>query len=434
MKATWVRLCAMVVTIGIIAASCGVATVPAADETTDEAGAPTVEEVYRGLGQTLKQPGSIFHSAITIEMSAGLLSHTATMERWVDAEHDVAREDATFKPTDGTEQKSVKVIANGGTYRNEHGGVSVTQPLSCHGATPAISLVLGCPGPPDQSTTTVETGQYEAKSVIILVTNGTSHGSDERLTFTDRLHLDPDSYLPIALERDGTIDFGETVPARGKWIFVNEFVPADSLPEDFFDPASIGYVEHDPAEPLIQTDWGIPIYWLGRETDEIGDLPPLILGLVEVPQYPAGPDYQFNLQYRRADDPYGPPVLTIEEWSTSEWDRNDTANRTKMPPIWDNPCWQRESLTLPEGRATIYSGYSPEVLHSTSTDTSSSGAACPAQPRDRFMAHVELGPTFLVIEAPRGRVLGKTGTVLSPYESRKAMEAVVRALQPFSGS
>ncbi len=423
----------MAVVIGILATGCGTATAPVSEETTDaatsEAGAPTMEEVYRGLGQTLRRPGFIFHSTIKTEMIGGPFSHTGTLQKWVDAERDVAREEVSISPANSTPQKSASIIADGGNYWLErHGDVSVTEPQSCHGASAAISLVLGCPGPTDRLTTTVETGQNAGKPTIVLVTSGTSRGSDERRTFTGRLHLDPDTYLPIALERDGTIDYGETTTEREKWVFTNEFVPADSLPGNFFDPASIGYVERDPAEPLIQTYWGIPVYWLGRQVEGTGDLPGLALGQVEVPNYP-GPDYKFNLNYHSTDDPYGPPVLTVEEWSKADWDARDAKSRTKIAPMWENPCWQRDELELPDGRATIFSGFALETLHGTSPDGSSSEATCPDQPHDQFIAHVELGPTFLYIQAPGG-----LGQNRSPYDSREGMEAIVRALRPLSAS
>ncbi len=433
MRTIWVRLVAVAIVIGAIATGCGAATSPAIEETTEavtgDADTPSVEEIYRGLGQTLKQPGFIFHSSVTVEVSAGPYSHTGTIQRWVDAERDVAREDASFSPANGTPQQTATVIANGGYYHREPSGkVSVGKPLTCRGATAAISLVLGCPESTDQVTTTVETGQIAGKPSLVLVTSGTTRGSDERITFTDRLHLDPNTYLPIALERDGTIDYGETTPERGKRVFTNEFVPADSVANDFFDPVSIGYVEHDPADQLRETNWGFPVYWLGKHVDGTGDLPPLILRPVEVPNYP-GPGYRFNLNYHGATDPYGPPVLTIEEWSIADWKANDAKGRTKMPPRWETPCWEREELELPDGRATIYSGYTLETLHTPPPDGSFSEPNCPDQPHDQFNAQVELGPTFLFIEAP-----GASGVVRSPYDSREGMEAIVRALRPLSAS
>ncbi len=433
MRTIWVRLVAVAIVIGAIATGCGAATSPAIEETTEAvtggADAPSAEEIYSGLGQTLKQPGFIFHSTVTVEVSAGPYSHTATIQRWVDAERGVAREDTSFSPANDTPQQTATVIANGGYYHREpSGNVSVGKPLTCRGASAAISLVLGCPESTDQLTTTVETGQNAGKPSLVLVTSGTTRGSDERITFTDRLHLEPDTYLPIALERDGTIDFGETIPERGKWVFTNEFVPADSLPGNFFDPASIGYVERDPADQLRQTSWGIPVHWLDQHLDATGELPPLILGSVEVPDDP-GPGYKFSLNYHSATDPYGPPVLTIEEWSMSDWKANDAKSRAKMPPRWETPCWEREELDLPDGRATIYSGYTLETLHTPPPDGSFSEPNCPDQPYDQFIAQVELGPTFLFIQAPGG-----FGQSRSPYDSQEGMEAIVRALRPLSAS
>ena len=40
---------------------------------------------------------------------------------------------------------------------------------------------------------------------------------------------------------------------RGAWIYENDFLPLESLPDDFFDPASIGYVEPPDSEaPLTR--------------------------------------------------------------------------------------------------------------------------------------------------------------------------------------
>jgi hypothetical protein len=432
-RTIWVRLVAVAIVIGAIATGCGAATSPAIEETTEpvtgDADTPSVEEIYRGLGQTLKRPGFIFHSSVTVEVSAVPYSHTGTIQRWVDAERDVAREDASFSPANGTPQQTATVLANGGYYHREPSGkVSVGEPRTCHGASAAISLVLGCPGPTEQWTTTVETGQIAGKPSLVLVTSGTTRGSDERITFTDRLNLDPNTYLPIALERDGTIDYGETTPERGKRVFTNEFVPADSVANDFFDPVSIGYVERDPAGQLRQTSWGIPVHWPGQHLDGTGELPPLILGPVEVPIY-HGPGYKFNLNYRSDNDLYGPPVVTIEEWSTADWKASVAGRRSKRPPRWETPCWEREELELPEGRATIYSGYTLETLYTPPPDGSFSEPNCPDQPHDQFVAQVERGPTFLFIQAPGG-----FGQTKSPYDSQEAMEAIVRALRPLSAS
>lgn len=431
MRAIWASLCAVILVIGVIAAGCGTIPRPILDNTIGAVMGdvdPPGAKVFRGLEQTLNRPGFIYHVTIKTELVTGPFSHTGTIQRWVDAEHDVAREEVSISLANSTTQETATVIANGKDYRRELSGeVSAWKPGGCYGVSAAISLVLGCPDFTVQWTT-VEAGQYAGKPSIVLATNSATPGVDERGTVTGRLHLEPDTYLPIALERDGTNDNAETIQERGNWIFTNEFIPADSVANDFFDPASIGYVERDPADQLRQTSWGIPVYWLGQHLDGTGELPPLILGPVEVPIY-HGPGYKFNLNYHSDNDPYGPPVVTIEEWSTADWKASDAGRRSKRPPRWETPCWEREDLELPDGRATIFSGFVLETFPGNATDGSPSDTACPDQPHDLFIAHVELGPTFLFIEA-----LSESGQNWSPFNSQEGMEAIVRALRPLSAS
>ena len=123
------------------------------------------------------------------------------------------------------------------------------------------------------------------------------------------------------------------------------------------------------------------------------------------------------------------PVVTIEEWSPADWKANDAGRRSKRPPRWENPCWQREELELPDGRATIFSGFASEPPPGTSPDAAFSEPNCPDQPHDQFIAQVELGPTFLFIEA-----LSESDQNRSPLNSQEGMEAIVRALRPLSAS
>ncbi len=430
MRAMWVRLCAIVAVIGILTTGCETITRPILDNTIGAVMGdvnPPGAKVFRGLEQTLNRPGFIYHVTIKTELVTGPFSHTGTIQRWVDAEHDVAREEVSISLANSTTQETATVIANGKDYRREFSGeVSAWKPGGCYGVSAAISLVLGCPDFTVQWTT-VEAGQYAGKPSIVLVTNSATPG-DERLTVTGRLHLEPDTYLPIALERDGTNKYAETIQDRGNWIFTNEFIPADSVANDLFDPVSIGYVERDPAGQLRQTSWGIPVYWLGQHVDGTGELPPLILGLVEVPIY-HGPGYKFNLNYHSDNGPSGPPVVAIEGWSTMDWKANDAARRSKRPPRWDSPCWEREELELLGGRATIYSGFASEPSPGRTPDVASSEITCPDQPHDQFIALVELGPTFLFIEAS-----SESGLSKSPFNSHEGMEAIVRALRPLSAS
>ena len=87
---------------------------------------------------------------------------------------------------------------------------------------------------------------------MVLATKVVWSGTDETFDFTRRLYLDAETFLPIALHFDGTVDHGEVSTLRGQWTYENDFLPLDSLPDDFFDPASIGYFEPDAKAPLTR--------------------------------------------------------------------------------------------------------------------------------------------------------------------------------------
>lgn len=120
--------------------------------------------------------------------------------------------------------------------------------LTCHGSDSAVlSTLLGCAGYLEESATRVGGSErYGGRQAIVIVTEGTSRGEDERLDFTDRLYVDARTWLPLAIETTGTFDYGPRASYKARDLFEHEFVAADSLAADFFEPASIGYVEPDP--------------------------------------------------------------------------------------------------------------------------------------------------------------------------------------------
>lgn len=91
---------------------------------------------------------------------------------------------------------------------------------------------------PLSSNTVVRGDVLNGRPVVIVETDEQYEGH----TLTKaRTTLDARSYLPILFERE----LG-TPPTNWKVRYQNEFVEADSVPDGFFDPASIGYVEPSP--------------------------------------------------------------------------------------------------------------------------------------------------------------------------------------------
>ena len=64
---------------------------------------------------------------------------------------------------------------------------------------------------------------------------------------------------------------------------------------------------------------GIPLYWPGRTWAPGGKLPALTLQTVQRLTPSPMPFYQEILEYALASDPYGPPVLSIQVWTASDW-------------------------------------------------------------------------------------------------------------------
>ncbi len=387
----------------------------------------TVEDVYARFAEAINQPGSIYHTTVDTRYDTGASSTESIRQLWVDVERDLVRQEIESVSAEGDRTRSSIVVTNRVSYAHLSYGSSrnwKTEAQTCHGAGAAVSAMLGCPGENEESATEVEVGEWEERPAIILVTAGTTQGSLGAFTFTERLYLDETTFLPIAREGERTYENSEGQPAQWLHVFENEFVAASSLPDDFFDPASIGYVERDPEEPLLVLDISMTVYWLGRSFEGEGSLPPLALAEVSIADPEAGYGDTLTLKYRLADDELGPTVLTLEEWGLAVWDAmyGDSATAD-----WRNqPCWEYEEITLPAGQGTIIMGFEDE---SETTATPGGEVACPDVPHDRFGAHAQLGSTVIVIDAPSADVYG-SGLEDSPYNTPEGMNVVLRALLP----
>jgi hypothetical protein len=379
-----------------------------------------VADVYRRAEQTLRRPGALYHATIQAEADMGFVAYSGTTQQWVDERRNVARQEAELGPLG----RVVTLLAGEARYVREKDGrftVTPARSWTCHGAGVAASAVLGCPGPTERSHTEVQQGRYDGRPAIVLVTTGTSSGSDELFSFTKRLYLDPDTHLPLALESEGQVDFGQVRPTRERRIYKHGFIAADAVPPDFFDPASIGYAPPNPAELLNRASPDLTVYWLGGDFPGAGGLPALVLARVDAPVSPAGPGYRFILNYARADDPFGPPLVSLQLWPRAAWDSQ--LARSRGMNFWEDPCFAREEIALRDGRATVFSGFASDRARLPADEP----RACPTRPYDTYLAHAYLGRTVVFVTAPRAS--GPSGIVASPYDTREGVETVVRALQ-----
>jgi hypothetical protein len=181
------------------------------------------------------------------------------------------------------------------------------------------------------------------------------------------------------------------------------------VPAHFLDPAAFR-----PEAPLNRAPRGFTIGWLGAHFAGRRHLPPLVLSQVEVAQ-PTQPRPEFNLDYSSADafgpGRWGRPLVTLIE-TRATWN-------SRSRPF--GPCVARQNITLPRGRASIFMGWDDGgALHLR--------PPCPTRPFDRFFAYVLLGQTVIHVDAPGAQTGSRT--ITSEYNTRQAIEVIVRALRP----
>lgn len=394
----------------------------------------TLEDVYERMAEVMTCPGYALYVVTTHEWKIvypgeGEFSATIAGNAWIDLPADRAREEMHTEYTtlggngddpQERERESVRIVLGDAAYTRETADEPTRghDALTCHECnSAAISLLLNCLGYREDSLTRFEPGsEYQDRRMPALLTEGESSGSDETTVFTQTLYLDADTLLPV----DGTTE--ETVndwpPGRGEVRYEYEFVPLESLPEDFFDPAAIGYVEPDPEEELRGVDVGITIYWLGVQFPGAEGLPPLTLERAYPHgQSPAPPGYRATLDYRPASDRFGPPVLFMQEFPRAEWDAFLAQSRGGN--FWDAFCTQKIQIDMGDRRGVIFGGY--EHIRPTAE-------GCPEQPPDKWGAYVYIGDTVVLIDTS-GHVEGKD-YIPSPYSSARGIEAIVTALVP----
>jgi hypothetical protein len=378
----------------------------------------TPEEVYVRVGRALDRPGFVYHDTVTTEYDYPPLLKSwegeSRFERWVDAGRDLAREERRYPRGSGVWRA---ITAGGGRYIQTSRGIpNVAEAERCRGGSPTTSTVLDCTRQIDKKSMRVEAGEYEGKAAVVLVQNGTSYGSDETVRYTERLYLDPNTYLPIAKLMEGEMDYGEVAKLSARSTYSHEFIPADSLPAAFFDPRSFGAGRLPSTRPLDR-DWGIPAYWLGARYPGAGKLPPLEISAINT----RSEMYEYFIDYRVANS-LTPMTVRVEVFDTAKW------NPGWFSMLLRQPCVKRTEVTLPGGRAVIYSRHESEDGAPARPTPAGNADPCAGRPLNSHSAHVLLGKTNVVIDTVGNDLMDARGLVNS-YNSVEGMEVLARALR-----
>lgn len=412
----------------------------------------SMEDVYARVAETAARPGQVLHSTARSETEAGLFSNTSLREQWVDVSGNAVREEGVYTFTSSQakregarpSRRTTITTSESRVTRHDDGSFTDGDPdsFACYGASASVSALLRCAHPTEESETRAERGEYAGRPAVVLVTTGSTSGSDEREEFTERLYLDARTLLPVAAEREGTLDYGRAVRLRGRTRFEHEWVTAASLPNGYFDAASLGYERPDPVEDLDRAADDLQAYWLGERLEKRGELPALAISNVVDADAGGGEGYELVLEYNLAADRYSRMGVTMEQWNMGVWE-----NAPVRGP-WDSPCAKKREIELPAGRATIFSfGEDPKDSSTRGVDagaeapagvtpvmggkevsppgtTPAPGPKCSGRSMGGPFAHVRLGRTLVRIRAHDD--LGRR----NPYETEAGLERVVRALRP----
>jgi hypothetical protein len=365
----------------------------------------TLDDVYARMEQALDGgDGRVLHASVVIEDVRSPLPTPQGVESsdaedyadqlWFHATSGVARVETRVRLEGESQDRVVRsIVRDDGTFRVDSNGVSHdVYSLTCRGSDSVLlAQLMRCANYLEKSTTRVESGQDSGASVIVLVTTGTLSDEDSTNPFTMRLYVDLSTYLPTASELETESDTGTTQGSyRVRSRYDVEYVERSSLAADFFDPASIGWVEADPTARLRADVGGMRVYWLGSEVDLGTGGPTLSLFLGGIQPGGTGPGYRATLSYEEQGGRRNYPVLNLQEYPLDAW--NALAPSEEIDP---------EDIQLPDGRAVLF--------------------RIPAS-YDRYVAQVYFDTTvILVVDSDQP----------SSISDRDSMLAVIKALRPY---
>ena len=359
-------------------------------------------EVLNRLASALTCPGHVAHLTARVEGGPGVEPGPATVEFWLDVGNGALRidsgRDARYAP--------VQIANNDGMFRRYDDDVAEKadhSPLcSEYYDEPLLPYLIDDEcfflgwGP----AVSVEAGEYNGGQAIVLRTEQLfPYGPDEEdgiVEFDTRVYFDPDTFVLLGVTNEGALE-GHALPnEKFAADFELEFIPLSSLPPDFFDPASIGYVQ--PVREL--DDLAGTLYWLG-------EILPAENGFSEL----------------RLDDAWAPgPSLQPTEYIGIIYYEPDVAlHEYAMAKIEDMHYWEDIGLILDECLAETVEvdlADARGIIWGKARERNDDGSCGPAT---HYEARVFFDETMVTIITPENTA--------AEFDSLEGMEHVIRALK-----
>jgi hypothetical protein len=277
-------------------------------------------------------------------------------------------------------------------------------------------------------------GDFRGRQVRALA----AHMTDGR---TLRLYVDPDSYLPV----------GQTMSVEAaarsfalETVFQVQGLARSSIPSDFFDPRSLGYVPPEEVWLGILDDpaLGVDVHWPGRAITGTGSYDAVLISVDDRrgPPDKNSPAHVVTLTFRGNGG-----VFRLDYWPGDSWE----ALLALLGPgfLWSS-CAAEETYPMPVGEVTVLLGFEPEAglgalappqVAVPGTTPSTSVPAfdpfpngCPAGDHDRFMAVVRVEGGVVTVNAPYGLCCqdGDSFGVFDTPEGLRAIAEKLRLRQP----
>lgn len=416
----------------------------------------TVENFAPRVRAAMGAEGTVFHVVSErLGERGGTTARNWTVEAWVDVGREMTRETFTQDPAGGGDLPAHLVsVAIDDTEYSTDGTESTSGPVqSCYGVTLFIAIAL----PPLCDTSIDEAGlanatldiagQYEGAPAVSLtiesdIVSSDPQGNEIRTPSRTTFYADRETLLPLARVMEVQ---ALGVATRVIDTYASELIAPDSLPDDFFDPASIGYVAAtptpviDPLEALQGArEAGVTPYWLGEDLVD-GDLGSALhfrtsaLGapVNEGPGYRVSVEYEVVSAFREGD-------VSIWLWTPDAWQTYYDEAVTAMAFL--GPCGSQEEIDVAGGTATVLAAHEPQrkgppaatpslsggTIAPDVTPTPSSG--CPEGPFDLYAAIVDYGDTIVTINVPHCILCLGRAYDRDPWDSRTGMLAIIAGL------
>ena len=205
----------------------------------------SVEEVYDRVAKAITSDGVVLHSIGDVQSTG--TDPWEDQEFWIDGGRDLARWT--------TDPPETYLIEGGAIYTqdscntreqcNETTGKGLDPPQTCAGVNAAVSVLLQftfCgPFPLSPVGHRIEPGDYSGTPAVVVVSEGELNAEGEIFTLSGRYYVQRDSFLPLGYNFEYASQERSDVQTSVVGVFTSDFIQRDSLPDDFFNPASVGY-------------------------------------------------------------------------------------------------------------------------------------------------------------------------------------------------